>query len=168
MATPDFHYQDPFPLEKDDTQYRLITSNYVSVGEFEGHPMLKVEPEGLRLLAAEAFHDVAFFLRPAHLKQVAAILDDPEASANDKSVALTMLRNAEVAAAGILPFCQDTGTRHHRRQEGPAGLDRLRRLPNFFPTACTTPTPRTTCATPKPWRWTCTRRRTPEPTCPPR
>ena len=91
MATPDFHYQDPFPLEKDDTQYRLITSNYVSVGEFEGHPMLKVEPEGLRLLAAEAFHDVAFFLRPAHLKQVAAILDDPEASANDKSVALIFI-----------------------------------------------------------------------------
>ena len=110
MATPDFHYQDPFPIEKDDTQYRLITSDYVSVGDFEGHPMLKVEPEGLRLLAAEAFHDVAFFLRPAHLKQVAAILDDPEASANDKSVALTMLRNAEVASAGILPFCQDTGT----------------------------------------------------------
>ena len=97
-------------MEKDDTQYRLITSDYVSVGDFEGHPMLKVEPEGLRLLAAEAFHDVAFFLRPAHLKQVAAILDDPEASANDKSVALTMLRNAEVASAGILPFCQDTGT----------------------------------------------------------
>lgn len=110
MATPDFHYQDPFPLEKDETQYRLITSDYVSVGDFEGHPILKVEPEGLRLLAAEAFHDVAFFLRPAHLKQVAAILDDPEASANDKSVALTMLRNAEVASAGILPFCQDTGT----------------------------------------------------------
>ena len=110
MATPDFHYQDPFPIEKDDTQYRLITSDYVSVADFEGHPMLKVEPEGLRLLAAEAFHDVAFFLRPAHLKQVAAILDDPEASANDKSVALTMLRNAEVASAGILPFCQDTGT----------------------------------------------------------
>ena len=110
MATPDFHYQDPFPIEKDDTQYRLITSDYVSVGDFEGHPMLKVEPEGLRLLAAEAFHDVAFFLRPAHLKQVAAILDDPEASDNDKSVALTMLRNAEVASAGILPFCQDTGT----------------------------------------------------------
>lgn len=97
-------------MEKDDTQYRLITSDYVSVGDFEGHPMLKVEPEGLRLLAAEAFHDVAFFLRPAHLKQVAAILDDPEASDNDKSVALTMLRNAEVASAGILPFCQDTGT----------------------------------------------------------
>lgn len=110
MATPDFHYQDPFPLEKDDTQYRLITSNYVSVGEFEGHPMLKVEPEGLRLLAAEAFHDVAFFLRPAHLKQVAAILDDPEASANDKSVALTMLRNAEVAGRRHPSLLQDTGT----------------------------------------------------------
>ena len=97
-------------MEKDDTQYRLITSDYVSVGDFEGHPMLKVEPEGLRLLAAEAFHDVAFFLRPAHLKQVAAILDDPEASDNDKFVAHTMLMNQVVAAEGQLPTCQDTGT----------------------------------------------------------
>lgn len=110
MATPEFHYQDPFPLGKDDTQYRLITKDYVSVSEFEGKPVLKVAAEGLRLLAAEAFHDIAFFLRPAHLKQVAAILDDPEASANDKSVALTMLRNAEVSSMGVLPFCQDTGT----------------------------------------------------------
>ena len=105
-------------MEKDDTQYRLITSDYVSVGDFEGHPMLKVEPEGLRLLAAEAFHDVAFFLRPAHLKQVAAILDDPEASDNDKSVALTMLRRHPALLPGH-------GNRHHRRQEGPAGMDRL-------------------------------------------
>ena len=110
MATPDFYYQDPFPMEQDDTKYRLITSDYVSVSEFEGKQILKVAPEGLRLLAAEAFHDVAFFLRPSHLKMVAAILDDPQASENDKSVALTLLRNAEVAAAGILPFCQDTGT----------------------------------------------------------
>lgn len=110
MATPEFHYQDPFPLGPDETQYRLITSDYVSVSDFEGTPVLKVDPAGLRLLAAEAFHDISFFLRPAHLKQVAAILDDPEASANDKSVALTMLRNAEVSSAGILPFCQDTGT----------------------------------------------------------
>ena len=110
MATPDFHYQDPFPLEKDETQYRLITKDYVSVSDFEGKPILKVAPEGLRLLAATAFHDVSFYLRPAHLKMVAAILDDPEASENDKSVALTMLRNAEVASAGVLPFCQDTGT----------------------------------------------------------
>ena len=110
MATPDFHYQDPFPLEKDETQYRLITKDYVSVSDFEGKPILKVAPEGSRLLAATAFHDVSFYLRPAHLKMVAAILDDPEASENDKSVALTMLRNAEVASAGVLPFCQDTGT----------------------------------------------------------
>ena len=116
-------------MEKDDTQYRLITSDYVSVGDFEGHPMLKVEPEGLRLLAAEAFHDVAFFLRPAHLKQVAAILDDPEASDNDKSVALTMLRNAEVASAGILPFCQDTGTATIVGKKGQQAFPRrLRRL----------------------------------------
>lgn len=110
MATPDFHYQDIFAMGEDSTQYRLITSDYVSVSEFEGKPILKVDPEGLRLLASVAFHDVSFFLRPAHLKQVAAILQDPEASENDKSVALTLLRNAEVAAAGILPFCQDTGT----------------------------------------------------------
>ncbi len=110
MATPEFHYQDPFPLGADDTRYRLITSDYVSMGEFEGKPVLKVEPEGLRLLAAEAFHDISFFLRPAHLKQVAASLDDPDASENDKSGALTMLRNAEGSSAGILPFCQDTGT----------------------------------------------------------
>lgn len=110
MATPPFHYQDPFPLGEDKTQYRLITKDYVSIGEFEGKPILKVAPEGLRLLAAEAFHDIAFYLRPEHLKMVAGILSDPEASENDKSVALTLLRNAEVASLGILPFCQDTGT----------------------------------------------------------
>lgn len=110
MATPEFHYQEMFPLAKDETKYRLVTSDYVSVSEFEGKPILKVEPEGLRLLAAEAFHDIAFFLRASHLEKVAEILDDPEASANDKSVALTLLRNAEVSSAGVLPFCQDTGT----------------------------------------------------------
>lgn len=110
MATPDFYYQDPFPLEGDNTQYRLLTKDYVSVSEFEGTPVLKVAPEGLTLLSNQAFHDIAFFLRPAHLKQVAAILSDPESSANDKAVALTMLRNAEVASAGVLPLCQDTGT----------------------------------------------------------
>lgn len=110
MATPDFHYQDPFPLSEDNTQYRLLTKDYVSVTEFEGKPMLKVDPEGLTLLANQAFHDIAFFLRPAHLKQVAAILSDPESSTNDKAVALTMLRNAEVSSAGVLPLCQDTGT----------------------------------------------------------
>jgi fumarate hydratase class I len=110
MATPDFYYQKPFPLSGDDTQYRLLSSDYVSESEFDGKPILKVDPEGLTQLAQAAMRDISFFLRPAHLKQVAEILDDPEASQNDKNVALTMLKNAEVSAHGILPFCQDTGT----------------------------------------------------------
>lgn len=108
--TPAFHYQEPFPLQKDTTEYRLLTNEYVSVSQFEGKEILKVAPEGLSLLAKTAMHDCAFMLRPAHLEQVASILNDPEASDNDRYVALTMLRNAEVAARGVLPFCQDTGT----------------------------------------------------------
>ncbi|MEQ9825122.1 MAG: fumarate hydratase [Puniceicoccaceae bacterium] len=110
MAVPPFKYQDPFPLLKDDTDYRLLTDEYVSTAEFEGKEILKVQPEALTALAQAAMRDIAFFLRPAHLEQVAAILDDPEASQNDRNVALTMLKNAEVSAHGILPFCQDTGT----------------------------------------------------------
>ncbi len=110
MAVPPFHYQDPFPVGKDNTEYYLLTKEHVSVAEFEGKEVLKVSPEGMTLLANTAMRDVSFLLRPAHQKQVAAILDDPEATENDKFVALTMLRNAEVSAKGILPFCQDTGT----------------------------------------------------------
>ncbi|MDR0865361.1 MAG: fumarate hydratase, partial [Candidatus Symbiothrix sp.] len=111
MATiPPFKYQEPFPLGKDDTVYYLLTKEGVSTSAFEGNDILKVEPEALTQLANACFHDCAFFLRPAHQKQVAQILADPEASENDKFVALTMLRNAEVSAKGILPFCQDTGT----------------------------------------------------------
>ena len=95
MATPPFEYQKMFPLGKDDTKYRLLTKEYVSTVEFEGKKILKVDPKGLTLLAREAMRDVSFFLRPAHLELVAKILKDPEASDNDKSVALTMLRNAE-------------------------------------------------------------------------
>jgi len=109
MATA-FQYQEPFPLGKDDTEYYLLTRDGVSVSSFEGRDILKVAPEALTALSRTAFRDCAFMLRPAHLAQVAAILDDPEASDNDRYVALTMLRNAEVAARGILPFCQDTGT----------------------------------------------------------
>ena len=109
MATA-FQYQDPFPLGKDETEYYLLTRDGVALGEFEGQPILKVAPEALTALARTAFRDCAFMLRPAHLAQVAAILDDPQASDNDRYVALTMLRNAEVAAKGVLPFCQDTGT----------------------------------------------------------
>ena len=110
MATPAFHYQEIFPLGPDATEYELISKDHVSVAEFDGEPVLKVEPAGLFLLAHEATKAINFMLRPAHLAQVAAILDDPEASHNDRMVALMMLRNAEIAANGILPFCQDTGT----------------------------------------------------------
>ena len=106
----DYKYEPMFQLGKDETEYYLLTKDYVSVGEFEGHEMLKVAPEGLTLMAQQAFHDVSFMLRRSHNEQVAKILRDPEASDNDKYVALTFLRNAEVAAKGQLPLCQDTGT----------------------------------------------------------
>ena len=107
MASP-FHYQDPFPLGPDTTKYRLLTKEHVSVAEFDGKPVLKVAPAALTLLANQALHDINFYLRTAHLEQVAAILADKEASDNDRAVALAMLRNAEDAAKGVLPFCQDT------------------------------------------------------------
>ncbi|NDV45445.1 fumarate hydratase [Paludibacter sp. 221] len=106
----EFKYQEPFPMGKDNTEYYLLTKDYVSVSNFEGNEILKVEPEGLTELSRVAMRDCAFLLRPEHQRQVAAILDDPEASENDKYVALTMLRNAEISAKGVLPFCQDTGT----------------------------------------------------------
>ena len=110
MAITTFKYKEPFPLGKDTTEYYLLTDQYVSVSNFEGKEILKVDVEGLTQVANVAMRDVAFMLRPAHQQQVAAILADPEASENDKYVALTMLRNAEISAKGVLPFCQDTGT----------------------------------------------------------
>jgi fumarate hydratase class I len=110
MSTPDFVYQDPVPIEKDTTRYRLLTKDYVSVTQFEDQEILKVDPAALTLLANVAIRDVSFLLRTAHLEKVAAILKDPQASSNDRYVALAMLRNADTAAKGILPFCQDTGT----------------------------------------------------------
>ena len=110
MATPPFKYQPMFEKGKDTTEYYLLTKDYVSVSEFEGNPILKIEKEGLTAMANAAFRDVSFMLRRSHNEQVAKILSDPESSENDKYVALTFLRNAEVASKGILPFCQDTGT----------------------------------------------------------
>ena len=107
---PEFKYAPMFQVGKDDTEYTLITKDYVSVGDFEGHPVLKVQPEALTVLINTAFHNVNFMLRRSHNECVAKILTDPESSDNDKYVALTMLRNAEIAAKGILPVCQDTGT----------------------------------------------------------
>ncbi|MCI6702436.1 MAG: fumarate hydratase [Prevotella sp.] len=109
-TTPEFKYAPMFQTGKDDTEYYLLTKEGVSMSEFEGKPILKVTPEALTLMAQTAFRDVSFLLRRSHNEQVAKILNDPEASDNDKYVALTMLRNAEVAAAGQLPLCQDTGT----------------------------------------------------------
>ncbi|MCC8089153.1 MAG: fumarate hydratase [Rikenellaceae bacterium] len=106
----DFKYQEPFPLKEDTTEYRLLTKDYVSVTECDGRKILKIEPEGLELLSKEAINDVSFYLRASHLKQVASILDDPEASDNDKFVAYTLLLNQVVSAHGELPTCQDTGT----------------------------------------------------------
>ena len=110
MANPEFKYAPMFQLGEDKTEYRLISKEGVSISEFEGTPILKVSKEALELLTTQAFHDVNFMLRREHNEKVASILNAPDASDNDKYVALTMLRNAEVACKGQLPFCQDTGT----------------------------------------------------------
>jgi fumarate hydratase class I len=107
---PEFKYQSPYPLGRDDTQYRLLTQDYVSVAVFNGQEILQIEAEGLAFLANQALREVSFLLRPKHNEMVANILSDPEATPNDCGVALAMLRNAEIAAKFELPFCQDTGT----------------------------------------------------------
>ncbi|MCZ7528442.1 MAG: fumarate hydratase [Acidimicrobiia bacterium] len=107
---PEFAYQELLPIGADDTPYRRLTSDGVSTFEAGGHTFLRVEPVVLTRLAAEAMRDIAHLLRPGHLAQLRAVLDDPEASANDRFVALDLLRNAAIAAGGVLPSCQDTGT----------------------------------------------------------
>jgi fumarate hydratase class I len=107
---PDFQFQEILPLGKDETSYRLITKDHVSTFDAGGKKFVHVEPEALRLLTREAMRDIAHLLRPAHLTQLASILKDPEASPNDRFVALDLLKNANIAAGGVLPMCQDTGT----------------------------------------------------------
>src|SRR3954464_14447332 len=107
---PEFAYTDLLPMGEDTTPYRLVTSEGVSTFEADGRTFLKVEPEALRKLAEEAIHDIQHYLPPAHPAQLRRIIDDPEASGNDKFVALDLLKNANIAAAGVLPMCQDTGT----------------------------------------------------------
>jgi len=106
----EFVYQPPFPLGPDTTEYRGLGKQFVSTATFEGEEILKIQPEALTLLAREAFRDVSFLYRPAHLEKVAAILDDPDASNNDRGVAMALLKNAVVASGWKLPMCQDTGT----------------------------------------------------------
>src|SRR3954447_12781803 len=107
---PEFAYSDLLPTGADDTPYRLLTTEGVSTVEAAGRTFLQVEPSALQLLARTAMRDIAHLLRPAHLASLRAILDDPEASANDRFVALDLLKNANIAAGGVLPMCQDTGT----------------------------------------------------------
>ena len=153
MAITPFKYQPMFSLGEDTTEYYLLTKDYVSVSEFEGKPILKIEKEGLTAMANAAFRDVSFMLRRSHNEQVAKILSDPEASENDKYVALTFLRNAEVAAKGVLPFCQDTGT---ERKASKSGRDIATK--KLSPSAFTKPIPRKTCAIPKTHPLPCTTR----------
>jgi fumarate hydratase class I len=110
VSDPEFRYSDLLPIGADDTPYRLITTDGVSTFEAGGRTFLTVEPEALRRLTAEAMHDIAHYLRPAHLAQLRTIIDDPESSANDRFVALDLLKNVNISAGGVLPMCQDTGT----------------------------------------------------------
>ncbi|MDX6274135.1 MAG: fumarate hydratase, class [Frankiales bacterium] len=110
MPDADFDFSELLPTGDDQAAFRLITADGVSTVEAAGRTFLQVEPEALRLLTETAMHDIAHYLRPAHLAQLARILDDPEASPNDRFVALDLLKNANIAAGGVLPMCQDTGT----------------------------------------------------------
>ncbi len=107
---PDFHYSDLLPTGADDTPYRLVTTEGVSTVELDGQTFLRVDPAAIQRLTAEAMHDISHYLRPAHLAQLRRIIDDPEASGNDRFVALDLLKNVNISAGGVLPMCQDTGT----------------------------------------------------------
>jgi fumarate hydratase class I len=107
---PEFRYSDLLPASHDDTPYRLVTREGVSTFEADGMQFLRVTPEAIRQLTAEAMHDISHYLRPAHLAQLRTIIDDPESSGNDRFVALDLLKNVNISAGGVLPMCQDTGT----------------------------------------------------------
>ena len=134
----DFIYQEPFPVGEDKTQYRLLTKDYVKVVECDGRKILKVDPAGLELLSKAAYSDVSFYLRAAHLQKLRNILDDPEATDNDKFVAYTMLLNQVVAAEGELPTSA-SAIRARTSIRAPT-------MRNALPRACTRPTKTATCA----------------------
>ena len=136
-TTPPFKYQPMFEKGKDTTEYYLLTKDYVSVSEFEGKPILKIEKEGLTAMANAAFRDVSFMLRRSHNEQVAKILSDPEASDNDKYVALTFLRNAEVASKGV----RQSSTAKMDNKYGPATV--MKKLSHWVFTRLI---PKRTCA----------------------
>ena len=142
---------------EDTTTYRKLSSDFVGTTKFNGKDVLTVEPEALTLLTAEAFKDISHLLRPGHLQQLRNILDDGEASSNDKFVALELLKNANIAAGGVLPMCQDTGTAIVMGKKGQAvwtgGDDEA-----AIARASTRPTPRPTCATARCRRSRCSRK----------
>ncbi|VTR07346.1 Fumarate hydratase class I, anaerobic [Gordonia terrae] len=109
-SAPEFLYSDLLPTGADETPYRLITTDGVSTFSAGGRTFLQVDPEAIRKLTAEAMHDISHYLRPAHLAQLRKIIDDPDASGNDRFVALDLLKNVNISAGGVLPMCQDTGT----------------------------------------------------------
>lgn len=156
-STPDFKYAPMFQLGEDTTEYRLLSKEGVSTGEFEGKTILKVSKEALTLLAQQAFHDVEFMLRREHNLQVAKILSDPEASENDKYVALQFLRNAETACKGILPSARTPvlPSSTARRDSAYGPTSRTKRLSHAV---FTTLSHRTTCATRRTLRSICTTR----------
>ncbi|MEO7351269.1 MAG: fumarate hydratase, partial [Marmoricola sp.] len=107
---PEFRYSDLLPTGDDETPYRLVTTEGVSTFEADGQTFLRVSPEAIERLTSEAMHDIAHYLRPAHLAQLRRIIDDPESSGNDRFVATDLLKNVNISAGGVLPMCQDTGT----------------------------------------------------------
>ena len=117
-ANPEFEFTELFPLGHDDTTYRLVGTDHISTVETSLGPILKVDPQALTLITQEAMRDIAHFLRPGHLQQLSKILDDPEASDNDRFVALDLLKNAAISAGGVLPMCQDTGTAIVKAKKG--------------------------------------------------
>jgi fumarate hydratase class I len=119
----EFTYQPMFPLGKEDTPYRHLSDQYVSTMTVDGKEILKIDPAGLEFLAEAAFKDVSHLYRPNHLASLAKILDDPESSANDRYVALEMLRNAVIAAEGAVSHVPGYRHRHHHGKKGAGGLD---------------------------------------------
>ena len=105
---PTFSYSPLLPLGKDETKYRLVSKEGVSVVKLGDKEFLQVQPQALSLLAEQAVHDISHYLRPAHLQQLANIIKDPQASPNDRFVATDLLKNANISAGGVLPMCQDT------------------------------------------------------------
>ena len=167
MSEQKFEYHPMFALGTDQTPYRKLTGDFVSTATFEGKTILKVEREAFRLLATEAYKDVSHLLRPGHLKQLARILEDPEASDNDRFVAYDLLKNVNIAAGGVLPMCQDTGTAIIMAKKdsryGPAAMMKKPCLK-----ASSRRSQNSICATAKSRLFRCMTKLTHETTCPPR